>query len=780
MLLRATLLSFALFLSLACGGNEQVVTCSELCQRGLVCLTGSVAQLGDSTSLLEADEARLMAACTSSCGGIWEEAAVVGSCHPDNTCGELSGCFPLPEEAPRSSTEETATSSLFTWHPERQCRAQVAGLEGCEGLSTEDERWECRIAVQCTIALRSGNTSGCRELGSPYDGLCEALGMRQSDSCPAADPRLYGACMEFLEGTPSTAHALLFAAIAEGRPALCRRLHDRLEARRCEALVSGNPMLCPYDLAVDDAWGRLFGASIQRPSRAQESPGIPLFLPGIYAILGILAVLMWPWLLVWGHHLSGRFRGMGRAGGVMLGVAIALYAAMRLWAVEGPINFVEYERVFVPGSDDLGRLGYAGWSLILRPLLLLLHGGYALLFATNAGFGLLGIVAIASLALRVSRSGEVAGMAALILASQPAFVRVGASASETLPFASLTIIFFDLLTGFGGLSKRMLLGVGLLLPLLLVMRPEGVMLCVPCLVALLLSPGGVRSQWRSWSAMQRSVALWIALLFVGAGALYVTLPRPPSALGLFFSNLQAVLADLYSPRFVSPVLLLAGMGATCWLLLVRRGRSLGGAMLVWSILLVVVWGVQGSEGNLSLGATRYVVLWLPSLALALALGIGRLKRQWWRLLAVSVCLAASVPQLGLVRDRSNLQIEYDFFAKVLPGVPPGSLLVLATTVDSSQEYSPEAAPMAILGMARQSASWVSVEEAVNSPPLDSGAYLLRGYYGNGTVLERLSACVPEALEEESVASNPDVGIHAQPSKGDEIVLGLYRLKCSSL
>lgn len=778
---RVRFLVFSLLLTFGCGVEKEVVTCTDVCQRALTCLVDGVRRGGDSVVRVEEDEALLMAACTSRCGGIWEPATSRETCAPGRSCTDFAHCLPVPDVG-LLSPSKAADLAPFLWRVEEQCSGQSQGSNGCLGLPAGEARSECLVAATCAAALRTGKVAKCASLDVPWSGLCEALGERRVEKCPAADPRLHLACVQFIAGQPATEHGHLFSAIAAQQPALCQPVEGALERRRCQALAAADPGRCPQELLVHESWGKRVGAAFERPSRAQVEPEPPLFLPYLYVILGILAVLLWPWLLLWGHHIVGRLWGLGRTAGALLGAAVVLYLFVRLLAVEGPINFVEYERVFVPGNDDLGRLGYAGWSLIVRPFLRVFGGGYGLLFAVNAGLGLLAIPALASLALRLSGRGDVAGYAALLLASQPAFVRVGASASETLPFASLSIIFFDLLMRWGQLPRRLTLGAGLVLaPLLLVLRPEGVLLGIPALVALLLEPGGLRLLWRGWTPTQRGVALWVAGLFVAAGALYAGLPRPPATWGLFVSNLQPVLLDLGSPWFVSPALLLGGLVAAFALLRVRTDRSLGAAVLVWSLLLIGAWGTQGSEGNNALGATRYAVLWFPWLALALGWGVGRMRGRRWQWGLAAACLAASVPQFGLISARTNLQIEYEFYMSALPEVPPGSLLVLPSAPTDNQEFTPEAAPLAILAVLRQSARWMPLDEAAGAPPVRSESYLLQGFYRRPKAAAKLvDNCRLETLKYVSVTSNPDVGPRGDAPAGADAALGLYRLSCRHL
>jgi hypothetical protein len=773
------LLTAILVLATACGADKEEVNCVKVCERALACLVEGVEQGGDSAVQVKADEANIMAACTTKCGGTWEMATSDEACAPDLSCAELANCFADSEVSPLIPSDGEQ-SQPFWWQPESQCIAKVRGVEGCREVPSEDLRWECLVVAACAKALRSGDISHCGGLGIPWSDLCEALGERNLNKCPAVDSGLRNGCVQFIEGNPDGSYGHLFTAIAVAQPQLCQPLKDPLERKRCEAMSALDVASCPRELVVEDGWGELVGAAFRRHSRSQEIPQAPLFIPYLYALLGALAILLWPWLLVWCHDLVGRLRQLGGGGGGLLCVALLVYVVARLLAVEGPINFVEYERVFVPGTDDLGRLGYAGWSLVARPLLAVFGGGYRLLFVTSALFGVIAILAVTSLAMQLSGKGGVAGLAALLLAVQPAFVRVAASASETLPSAALTIVFFDLLMRWGQLPRRLTLGVGLVLaPLLLVFRPEGLFLGIPAVAALLATPAGPMSLVRSWTPTQRAVALWVAGLFVSAGVLFASLPRPPMAWGLFFSNLQSVLTDIALPWFLSPAMTVGGLVAACWLLRAASHRSFGLAVWLWTLLLVAGWGVQGSEDNLALGSTRYVVLWLPWLAISLSLGIGALrgKQKKW---AAGICVLVSLLQIGLVTSRTNLQLEYDFYVRVLPKVPSGSLLVLPASPKDNQEFSPEAAPLAILAMLRHSARWMSVDEALAMPQQLPKAFFLRGFYGHEDSLARLRPiCRVKAVETESLVSVPDVGPHAEVVAGETAVLGLYEMECKS-
>jgi hypothetical protein len=781
MVRRVIILTALLLLATACGGVKDEATCVDVCRRALSCLVEGIERQGDSPVQVKANEAGLMAACTTNCGGKWEVATARVACSPDLACADLEECFGESDVSPLLPVDGEYAQP-FSWQPESQCTAQVKGIEGCLEIPSEDLRSECLVVTACAIALRTGETKQCGDLGIPWSGLCEALGERNRQKCPVADAGLHDACSQFIEGNPESRYAHLFTAIAVARPLMCQPLQDPLERKRCEAMATHDIASCPRELVVEDGWGELVGGAFRRASRSQEAPETPSVIPHIYALLAFLAVLLWPWLLVWCHDLVGRSRQLGAVGGGLLCAALLLYVVARLVAVEGPINFVEYERVFVPSADDLGRLGYAGWSLVVRPLLALFGGGYRLLFVANALFGMLTILAVASLALQLSGKGAIAGLTALLLALQPAFVRVAASASETLPCAALIMIFLDLLLRWGQLPRRLTWGCGFVLaPLLLVFRPEGVLLGIPAVAALLVGPVGPVRLFRSWTATQRGMALWVAGLFISAGVLFASLPRPPMAWGLFFSNLQSVFTDIALPWFLSPAMTVGGLVAAGWLLTTRAGRSFGLAVWLWSLLLVAVWGVQGSEGNLALGSSRYVVLWLPWLAIALGLGIGAVRGQRKQLAIVAVCLLASLLQSGLLFGRSNLQVEFDFYMKVIPDVPRDSLLVLPASPEDNQEFSPEAAPLAILAMFRQAALWMSVDEALSEPHKLPKAYLLQGFYGHEDSLTRLApVCRLRVVHSESVVSVPDVGPHAEVPAGERVVVGLYEMECKSL
>ena len=87
-------------------------------------------------------------------------------------------------------------------------------------------------------------------------------------------------------------------------------------------------------------------------------------------------------------------------------------------------------------------------------------------------------------------------------------------------------------------------------------------------------------------------------------------------------------------------------------------------------------------------------------------------------------------------------------------------------------------PLAILAMARQSARWMSVEEALARPQDLPQALLLQGFYGHHESLTQLApVCRMKAVVRESVISVPDVGLHADVGAGQEVVLGLYEMEC---
>lgn len=155
-------------------------------------------------------------------------------------------------------------------------------------------------------------------------------------------------------------------------------------------------------------------------------------------------------------------------------------------------------------------------------------------------------------------------------------------------------------------------------------------------------------------------------------------------------------------------------------------------------------------------------------------------RRWqWGLAAA--CLAASVPQFGLISARTNLQIEYEFYMSALPEVPPGSLLVLPSAPTDNQEFTPEAAPLAILAVLRQSARWMPLDEAAGAPPVRSESYLLQGFYRRPKAAAKLvDNCRLETLKYVSVTSNPDVGPRGDAPAGADAALGLYRLSCRHL
>ncbi len=762
-------------LLLSCSPEGSEPLCSQVCTAAVDCLTERAAQ-EHLVSRLREERPHLIEACSTQCGGTWEPTSRQVACD-GQTCDDLLACLPATARAILVDPSPDTLSEL----PEAQCVAQVAGPEGCQELDSEDARGECLVAAHAAQALRTGADDGCSRLPQPWRQLCIALARRDEASCPAAVPRYSPACQEFCRGQSQGPVANLFHAIATGAPDRCQVVSDPIERQRCQALAARDSTLCPTELILATHWGAGFGESVRRETRVQAVTMVPEVTSAIHRLLGVLAVLLLPWFCYW---LVGVARETWTLPGkelAWLALALGLFLVLRLLAAAGPINFVEYERVFVSDPGDFARIGYSGWSLIARPLLRLFGGGYRLFYALNLGAGLVAIVALYRLVLATVEIPRVAGLAALLLAAQPAFARVAASASETLPFVALSLVFLEVLSRWTKATRLLQWGAVLvLLPLLLVLRPEGLMLLALALPQWLFSTHGWWAARRDWSWQSRILALAGVLQFALAALLFLGLPHPPLTLGLWWRNLLSFVPDLVNPRFLSPALTALGIGGAL-LALRHKGsrplRLLAGQILMWSLLLLVAWGAQGSEGNLALGASRYVVVWLPWLAAGAALLGERIGSKWAKYGVLLLVLASCLPQLPLLTLSSNLQLEHQFYERALSRLPEGSLLVLPAASPENPEFTPEAAPLAILAMARQEVRWLSLQEALDKGDLPTESYLLQGLYRVEPHLEQLAERFRlQPVVSRTFRSVPDLPTNGRAMGGQEVTVGLYRLE----
>ncbi len=269
------------------------------------------------------------------------------------------------------------------------------------------------------------------------------------------------------------------------------------------------------------------------------------------------------------------------------------------------------------------------------------------------------------------------------------------------------------------------------------------------------------------------------LLFALAALLNWCLPHPPLTLGLWWQNLLGFVPDLVNPWFLSPVLVVLGLVGA--LVALRSGESpgrrlLAGQILVWSLLLGIVWGAQGSEGNVALGASRYAVVWLPWLAAGMALLLDRLSQKWVRYGLLSLLLVSCLPQLPMMTRTSNLQLEHNFYVQALALLPEGSTLVLPAAPPENPEFTPEAAPLALLALARREVRWLSLEEALEQEKLPADSFLLVGLYRVESQLDELGQMYHlEPVIRRGLRCVPDLVTDTIAADGQEVTVGLYRL-----
>jgi hypothetical protein len=699
----------------------------------------------------------LLAACTTRCGGIWEAAGEGGQCLVERPCGQLSACLPegtpnLFEVADRTDTPRRVADPT--------CVALATGPEGCDELGDPEAVADCRRTVLVPMALREDNAAPCVGLAPPWNRFCRALVARDAAACRALPQPLGPLCLDFVEGPGEGPQAQVLLAVAENRPERCISLDDG-ERDRCTALTRRDPALCPQRLVLDDAWAERLGAVSARGSRVQELDEPPPFLPWVYGALALAGMLLVPVLLLW---------GVGRARQVRL----------------------EHPRTLLPllGETDHGRLAYAGWSFVLRPLLALLGGGYDRVFAINAVVGALLLPATWATVLTATGRERPAAFAALFLGLNPLLARVSASAAESLLFALLLLVWVEILLRWRVAStlERLALLV-VVQPLLLCLRPEGFFLPVlPLVVLACRGWTGWRETWRTTPGVARAMAGLLTLQWLGAALLFLGLPRPFITPGLLLHNAGGLLADLVRPDFLSPLLALAALVllatsvAPPWRALesLRPLRHVhrGAAALVG--LLLLLWCVQGSEGNQALGSARYLVMLLPALSATLAFLLDGLPRHpGVRVAGIVVVAAAFGPQIPLLTARTNLQAEFDFYREAARHLPPAALLVLPAAPPDNPEFSPESGPMAVLALHGATARWLPLGEAVAAPPTASESFLLLGMVRNEEELEALRRqCRLDERLVRRERSHPDVGLHGRIAAGREVTMGLYRLVCN--
>lgn len=781
---------------MACTACEKEFGCEDACLALYDCVLLSADGEGYDTRYPAEDREQLVKQCTQGCGGRWEDANQLASCVLSTSCARLADgeCFgsaekqaetpslppPFPVPLPFAASLHLATSPA--------CGAMAGEPGRCDELAQGEKQTDCLFGEAMRQAAQAGGSETCRRLEGQQRLFCEAVASAGPEACDGLSPDWRIPCRRYYAGTPKDDISRMLLAVSRKSSALCAGLEDQSLREFCPAAVHGTPSLCPHLVRVDaeafERAGRLMQKERVSPTPAEPPP----MLPHIYGLLSILAVAFLCLLPLWAGALVRSLYAFSRLDLCLAGLAAALFGTVRyLVVLEGPINFVEYERLLPPDTLDLGRLAYSGQALLLHPLFALVGTSFSTAFHFNTLLAALTVVVVYKLVREESDSPWPAFLAALVLGLCPPFLRAAATASEGVGFAFLTLVAFDLLLHKGKPAPAVWFAI--FLPLLLVYRPEGLFFFVPFLwlaaVRMRAECGG--NPWPERAFLALAVLEFVLFAFLQ------TMPAPPHIRpGLLAHNASLFLPQLVSPRLLSP-LLVTGAFAVWLLPLLRRGRPglVPGlvAIPIWMTVLIILWSVQGPEGNRVFGATRYAVMLLPLAAVSW----GMQPRLWYRPVTVFVgivplllLLLSGLPQTGLLTVESNIQKEYRFLEVAADKLPVRALLVMPTAQTSgNQEFSPENSILAMVATSDQGRRWLSTRELVGElsnakarkrlsqgPPI----ILIRGLYPDPVNLGRLRRlCRFETLWEQTTTSVPDVAYYALHEEGKELVQGLYRL-----
>jgi hypothetical protein len=791
-----------LFLWLSQGACSSGKECQEVCARTVACLEAHLASQGLETAPVVESAEQLRQACATGCGGRWEQPSPSGEALLEEPCDSWAASRDGVGEPGSAGFERLFLAAATSRHdgvrivPDPTCRA-LAGEEAlCATIEEEREREDCLLVTTMRRALASGRADECRGLPPPQLGFCAAAVGGEASACESLTPPFDGLCRQYLAGSRGSDHARLMLAVRMDDEAICLDIEEARLRASCLAALRGSQEPCPRSASLAPSLLFELGEELKREDAAPPDSAAPAFLPAIYHVLSILAWFFWPLLGLW---LVRRLLSLARESPASIPWLLALIggaACLRLLATTGPLNFVEYERIFVPSADDLGRLGYSGQSLLLAPLFMLFGPSAKTVFAVNGLFFLLCVPATLCVARSLGAGERAALAAAALVALNPVLCRVSASASETVGFALLALIFFDL-----RLDRRpgawSAASLPLIAPLLAVYRPEGVFILFPFLLL------GFQLRWHG--AVQLASLLIVGLELAGFLALFLTLSPPPVVAGLFFVQAREFLVEMLDPRLFSPLLLLAGLALPVLCLLARAGGQAvqsarwkwpgtkwplaagSTSVAAWSAVLLFLWCLQGTEGNVAFGSARYLAMLVPWLAAASALLFPLLRRER---LAAALLVGSLAFQGPLLLAETNLQKEFRFLNEAAALLPSDSLVVIPTARGSaSLSLAPENGPLAVLSLADKEASWMgSTElsdrlaaraEGASGPPLPPKLYVLRTFYPEGDLLGRLaSSCSLVPVLEHPVRSRPDVAWYRDIPEGETVELGLWLVNCS--
>lgn len=469
----------------------------------------------------------------------------------------------------------------------------------------------------------------------------------------------------------------------------------------------------------------------------------------------------------------------------ILGVTLAVALILRLVVARvGPVNFVEYERVFLPAPDDIARFAYAGQAYLLAPLFALFGASFDLVFGLNALFLPLLCLGVWSLAMKATEDSRAALAAVLLVGLNPLVLRLSASASETFGFAVLAVMFIDLCSDALD-HRRKGWALALLTPFVLIYRPEGLLLAAPVLV---ITASVVRTRLRQPPSVHILAPLVVTAALFGLFAyLFSGLSFPRITLSLLAGNTQGFLLEMADPRLHSPLLTTCLLAPLALFVPKLRRRlsspatGLVAAVSLFCLLLVAVWCIQGKEDNALFGSARYLVMAEPWLAVCAALVMALLLRKGWRWagIAFATLVLFTLPAMSLITEDSNMQKEFDFMVEAVDEIPQNALLVLPSSDENNQEFAPENGMLAVLSMSGKDASWKRVSEVLEEPAPDV-FYLFRGFYAPKDPNDALATrCDLAPVLQRTVESSPDVAWYADVPAREEVKLGLYRASCGT-
>jgi hypothetical protein len=732
---------------LACSSPAEQ-TCESVCTRAVDCIHRRAVDAPGLSPPDETESQQAYRACLSQCGGPWEPA---GASDLETLC---------------------STDLGLALHAEPVCAALVRGKSECSRLASEEAREDCIFTVIVAKAIKSRRPADCKSLSAPRSGFCAAVaGPRVRCS---SDPSMYGQiCREVASKQPLQDYSHFVQALRTRNATNCTPIVDADLSGRCEASIREEEAWCSTVADFDLRQLEILAMSWKVDAVATDS-ALVTSVPYLLTVLKLLGLLFWVLLPLW---FTSTFVGVWKTSqrtALALG-AVCLVTAMvpALLLPHGPINFVEFERLFVPGPDDLGRLAYSGFSIILRPLFLLFGSSYTLIVLVNAT--LLGLVPLALYALVWRCTGQVrtSFLLALILPLTPSFLRMGATGSETVLFALLALVWFHQLWE---LRNDLVKGAQLVAwtPLVAACRPEGVFLLLPGLVLVVLA---VRRNQLRLTRRDLVVLATVALILLSFLGMFLQLPRPAIPWALVPEHLAGLAGQLASPYWYCLLLPLVA-----FLSVFSPQRFLPG--IVFCAVLLTLWAVQGPEQNQVFGSARYFVILTPWLLLTSAPVLQWAESRWGtRAIAVGIAVLAicSLPQSNLLWTQANTQLEFNFALSVARQMQPEDVAVVATAGNDPQ-FTPEASVLAALSFEGHQGQWLPWQQVKDEPLSVCGSgqpplVVFDLLYLNGETAQWVrNLVVPWSMvTERRFASLPDVPFYGGVPRSVPVSLRAYRI-----